>query len=124
MPRCRMSRETIEVVSGGYGRKYTHRTVEVEYVKTDHWDGESAAYNVVIDGKVVGKIERAMTNTDRHYGMIRVPGKGRPAWSWRRAKKSRRKDVRDENYPGSYASTRAQAVAEILGGVSGERTRK
>lgn len=119
-----MSRETVEITEGGIGRGYTWRTVEVEYVKTSHWDDESAAYNVVIDGKVVGKIERATESTDRHYGMIRVPGKGRPAWSWKRAKKSRRKDVRDENYPGSYASTRAQAVAELLGGSRGERTRK
>jgi len=76
-----------------------------------HWkthEPSMKAYDVHVDGEHVGYIERAIESTDRHYGRIRVPGKGRPAWAWRRADGT-------GNSPGVYASTRADAVAHLLG---------
>ena len=65
------------------------------------------AYNVRVAGVLVGRIERAVESTDRHYGMIRVPGRGRLAWAWRAL------DGRC-NSPGLYEPTRAAAVQRLM----------
>ncbi len=57
----------------------------------------------------VGYIERSLQSTDRHYGHIRVPGKGRPAWQWYRDKDQKRSS------PGVHEPNRASAIAQVLG---------
>jgi hypothetical protein len=90
--------------------------VEVEYVPAQHWSSDEGrkAYDIVIDGEVVGKITREIENTDTHYGRIRIPGKGRPAWGWTRAKK-KAGETGNRNAPGMYEHNRRSAVAKILG---------
>lgn len=65
-------------------------TVSVELEPIPHWSSETRmkAYEVRIPGHfgaftTLGKIERTVESTDRHYGRIRVAGKGRLAWSAR-----------------------------------------
>lgn len=91
-------------------------TVSVEFVRTEHWssDPKMTAYEVVVGGETVGKIERATESTDRHYGRIRVPGKGRLAWGWSRADIPFNKEGHSHR-PGVYESNRANAVARVLG---------
>lgn len=86
--------------------------VEVELRQVTHWNQRDRAYEVIVLGETEprGKIERALENTDRHYGRIRVPGKGRPAWAWRRSWPERK-----SNSPGVYEHNRAYAVARVLG---------
>lgn len=109
-----MAFEKLHLRNGG---DQPDRVVSVEYVRATHWDGESPAYDVLIDGKKIAKIERATENTDRHYGRIRSPGKGRPAWSWTQANPGdgAHLDGRRSNSPGVYEPTRAAAVARALG---------
>ena len=57
----------------------------------------------------VGYIERSVQSTDRHYGRIRVPGKGRPAWQWHRDTDNGRSS------PGVHEPNRAHAIAHVLG---------
>jgi hypothetical protein len=90
--------------------------VEAEYVPVE--GAYRTTYDVVVEGEIVGRITRATESTDRHYGRIGVPGKGRPAWSW-----NSRKDGRN-NIPGLYAHNRRTAVAEIMGYTSGEREQR
>lgn len=92
--------------------KKPDRVVEAEYIRVDL--ASRRTYDVVVEGEVVGRITRATQNTDRKYGRIRVPGKGRPAWSWRRS------DGRN-NPPGMYSGNRRDAVARILGYTLGEK---
>ena len=109
-----MMRERMRLRDFALGESKPDRVIEVEYRPTRHWNGRSAAYEVALDGEVIGKIERATESTDRHYGRIRIPGKGRPAWSWRGA------DGR-ANSPGLYPHNRRGAVAKILGYSTAER---
>lgn len=93
-------------------------TVRVSFRKVDHWnttDPRMKAYDVVDarTDEVVGRISRSLESTDRHYGRIRVPGKGRLAWSWETKNTGTRESRR--NSPGVYAHTRAEAVAKIYG---------
>lgn len=97
------------------------RTVTVEYVEVDHWstqpnpDGsERRKYEVYVDHGLAGTIEQTTESTDRKYGRLRRPGKGRVAWSWRSA------DGKRENSPGLYARTRRIAVAKLVGYSEGE----
>lgn len=103
-----MAREKLEIRDYRNGKPA--KTVDVEYVARPHWntvDAGMKSYDVNVDGVHVGYVEAATESTDRDYGRIRVPGKGRKAWSWRSI------DGRT-NAPGLYASTRAVAVAKLV----------
>ena len=93
------------------------REIEVEYREVEHWnttDTGMKAYEVYEGETLIGKIERAVENTDRLYGRIRLPGKGRLAWSWRGVDGRR-------NSPGLYPSSRRSAVADMLGYSEGRK---
>jgi hypothetical protein len=110
MAVMRMAKESL-VLRASDG---TRELVRVSYVAFEHWntsDKTQKAYDVLVSGKVVGHVESAVASTNRLHGLIRVPGKGRHAWAWRRADGK-------ENGAGRYASTRSNAVAELLGFVS------
>lgn len=75
------------------------------------------AYEVLHNGKVIGKVEQVTESTDRKSGRIRVPGKGRLAWAWTRKPYH---IASNSNSPGLYARNRNDAVAELLGYQYGE----
>lgn len=95
--------------------------VEVEYVPTEHWDttGERKAYNVVIDGEVVGTVTQSLANTSSPIRGTRLVRhhKGTLEWSWQRPR--RPEDGKGlgpvYNAPGLYSKTRRKAVAKIMG---------
>lgn len=99
--------------------------VAVTFHKVDHWAGETdwqghrmTAYEVrEEDGRLVGTIERAIESTDRHYGRIRSPGKGRPAWQWKGPKPGdgAHLDGKRASRPGIYEHSRGDAVACLYG---------
>lgn len=109
-----MKTEKATLIDAWHGRE--DRTVTIAYVEREHWDtvGTSPAgrpwkaYDVIVDGEPVGHVEQAEESTDRHYGRIRVPGKGRVAWGWRTSDGKR-------NAAGCYEATRSSAVARMLG---------
>lgn len=111
-----MAREILRLTSYHYGTtSKPPRYVEVEYGPADHWaSGTNAAdrpwraYAVTVDGVEVGRVEQTTQSIDRHYGRIRLPGRGRVAWQWRRADGTREKVWSPE-------ATRSTAVARMLG---------
>lgn len=96
------------------------RVVEVVYVPRRHWRGADSrfgqlkAYDVTADGQPVGYVEQTIESTDRQAGRIRIPGRGRVAWAWRRADGK-------TNGAGVYEVTRRSAVANLLGFTSGKK---
>lgn len=113
---------------GYYGARARETDIAVEFRAIRHWmyrddrndfsfnpaGGRWTAYEVVVNGRVKGTVEQSTISTDRHYGRIRVPGKGRVGWSWR---KKLRRNQRDERYRthGSGEHSRASAAAHVLG---------
>ncbi len=106
------------------------RVVTVEYREIPHTHGGNdwsknpngnpwRAYEVLVDGKVVGQVEQVTKSTDRTIRgtRLRHPGKGRLAWAWSRPR--RKGDPKGfgsiNNSPGLYADNRDSAAAEILG---------
>lgn len=98
-------------------------TLEVEYVEVQHYLGKNdwsknpngnpwRAYEVIVEGKVIGQVEQVKESTDRKAGRIRIPGKGRLAWGW---KLKPYHIIGNHNSPGLYARTRNDAVAKMLG---------
>lgn len=117
-----MKEYIIRMTSTPWRRPVRRRTIVVAFRPRPHYladiDPTMKAYDVVArNGRVLGRIERATESTDRHYGRIRVPGKGRPAWAWARYKTG---EAPRYNYPGCYESNRAMAVARMLGYEQGE----
>lgn len=99
-----------------YPNEKQARMLTVEFCEVEHWAAEIGldervpnpkAYDVVVDGKIIGRIERAILSTDRIYGRIRSPGKGRPGWS------ATRKSLA---YTTSYHRTFDYALGFVLGG--------
>ena len=105
------------------------RVVTVDLVRVPHWssDERRTAYDVYEGDVKIGTIERAKESTDRHYGRIRVPGKGRLAWAWHRPSPVGRRgaylDGVNENRPGCYESNIANAVARLYRYDRGEEIR-
>jgi hypothetical protein len=101
----------------GRGRGYKTRTITVRLRPATHWrtsDPSMKAYDVIaLNNRVLGKITREIENTDRHYGRIRMPGKGRLAWGWRRTNGH-------GNSPGLYARNIPHAIAKMMGFDTGE----
>jgi hypothetical protein len=92
------------------------KTVEVEYIEIPHWNPEGRnpdgskerRFEVYVDHALVGTIEHSTESTDRHAGMIRIPGKGRKAWGWHATSGA-------SNRPGLYERTKRNAVAKLVG---------
>lgn len=117
-----MKERVIRMTSTPWRRPVRRREIAVTLRPTRHYladiDPTMKAYEVVArNGRVLGRIERTIESTDRHYGRIRVPGKGRLAWAWARYRTG---EAPKYNYPGCYESNRAQAVARMLGYEHGE----
>ncbi len=104
------------------------RIVTVEYREIPHTHGGTdwsknpngnpwRAYEVLVDGEVVGEVEQVTKSTDTKVGRLRMVGKGRLAWGWSRPR--RRGDPQGygplSNSPGLYATNRDSAAAKILG---------
>ena len=107
---------TIHMEKGGWGGDPREElTVTVTFVEREHWlrrdseHGTMKAYDVFEGDTHLGYIERAIESTDRHYGRIRSPGKGRPAWQYRG------KDGRPSSSPGLYSPNIARAVGGLYG---------
>lgn len=121
-----MARETLRLHDYGYfgDKPKPDKTVEVEYRPTDHWSSDDSlrAYEVVIDGGVVGKVWQVRANTTRPAGRgsrLVVHQKGSIEWMWESTRRGK-SGVR-RNSPGLYARTRRAAVAEILGYSTAEK---
>lgn len=108
-------KERLRLRHYSFGERKPDKVVDVEYVRKPHDRTGSlnaagrawVAYDVLVDGELCGSIAQATKSTDRNYNRIRVPGKGRVAWSWTRAD-------RTSNRAGCYERTRRNAVAELL----------
>lgn len=108
---------TVKLTDGSWKREYDlgwkePRTVTVELVRLTHVGSyELPEYDrrfaVILDGE--DYIKRSKQSTDRHSGLVRIPGRGRPAWQW-----SRRSDGKSSD-PGIHEPNRAAAIAEVLG---------
>jgi hypothetical protein len=117
--------ETFKLIDSGYGERRESLTVTVEYVEVPHMyesigqaehEGRPMkAYEVMLDGEKVGKIEHVVESTDRHYGRIRSPGRGRLAWGWVVTGPPGGGIMPRYNSPGLYRRTRRDAVADMLG---------
>lgn len=89
-------------------------TIEYRPSARPHWNtgrnpsgGRWTAYDVYGGGVLLGRVIQTRESTDRHYGRIRRPGKGRVAW------KHQAVTARDES--SHYEHTRSTAVARMLG---------
>lgn len=98
------------------------QTVTVELVRLTHIGSyelpeDDRRFSVVVNGASYGYIERSVESTDRHYGLIRVPGRGRPAWQWYREADGKR------SQPGLHEPNRAAAIAHVFGYEFGEQVK-
>ena len=102
---------TVELFRYVFDGPNEHAEITFKFVPREHWrtsDPGMKAYDVVgVDGTNHGYIERSVESTDRHYGRIRVPGKGRLAWQYRGEDRS--------SSPGVHCVNRLHAVARLLG---------
>ena len=119
--------ETLVLKHYGFGKSLPDLTVKVEYRKTPYYDHDPSyvpthrgtpqkAYDVYVDGVLTGRIQQIVASTDRHYNLIRVPGRGRIEWGWDRTHDAGPNPWgRMMHHPGLYGRTRAAAVADMLG---------
>jgi hypothetical protein len=113
-----VSFETFTAVRTPWDGPTVSEDVTVEYVEVPHWNthGNEKAYDVLVDGQKVGRVEqvRYMASTNYKGTRIRSDLGYRLEWSWRRMG-SLAQNERRENYPGSYERTCRSAAACILG---------
>lgn len=123
-----MSKETLLLQEYGYGgKRVPDLTIEVEYRKGPYYDHDTTyvaehrgktltAYDVYVDGTLTGRIRQTVESTDRNYSRIRVPGRGKIAWSWdRKYAVGPNRVGRTSNSPGLYAASKRSAVGDMMG---------
>jgi hypothetical protein len=123
-----MSKETLLLQEYGFGgKRVPDLTIEVEYRKAPYYDHDTTyapdhrgktltAYDVYVDGTLTGRIRQTIASTDRNYNTIRVPGRGKIAWSWdRKHTAGPNRQDRTSNYPGLYRTSKRSAVGDMMG---------
>lgn len=122
-PKGRSTKETLCLTD--YGTWQDHKpdkNIVVEYIEIPHWkttprDGKLLkAYEVLVDGQKVGKVEQTIISTDRKAGRLRIPGHGRVGWAWGRPGKIVNGVMRSPEHGTvyGYVSNRRMAVAGLL----------
>lgn len=120
--------EQLRLTHSGFGERKPDRVIVAHYMAADHWNTGSdlKAYDVVIDGEIVGRVEQVIAGTTspiRGTRLIRRH-KGHIEWAWRRPRNA------DDDEPGlgpirnssgCYEQTRRDAVAEMLGYTRAEK---